>query len=75
VSRSPLQLVILLISSLLGRRQHEATKYNGAAKRGGPGRPSAGGDKVQQLLTVARENPWDYTRLRDALSKPGYLPR
>jgi putative transposase len=53
-------------------REQVAAKYDGSRTRGGPGRPAARGDKVTQLLTMARENPsWGYTRLRDALHNLG----
>src|ERR1700722_10010022 len=40
--------------------------------RGRPGRAASPGDKVKQLLTMARENPsWGYTRLRGALDNLG----
>jgi hypothetical protein len=46
-------------------RQQVAAKYDGSRARTGLGRPAARGDKVKQLLTMARENPsWGYTRLR-----------
>ena len=38
-------------------REQVAAKYDGSRTRGGPGRPSARGDKVQHLLTMARESP------------------
>jgi transposase InsO family protein len=54
-------------------REQVAAKYDGSRTRGGPGRPAARGDKVQQLLTMARENPsWGYTRLRGALDNLGF---
>jgi putative transposase len=53
-------------------RERVAAKYDGSRTRGRPGRPAARGDKVQQLLTMARENPsWGYTRLRGALENLG----
>jgi putative transposase len=54
-------------------REQVAAKYDGSRTRGGPGRPASRGDKVQQLLTMARENPsWGYTRLRGALENLGF---
>jgi transposase len=54
-------------------REQVATKYDGSRTRGGPGRPASRCDKVQQLLTMARENPsWGYTRLRGALENLGF---
>jgi transposase InsO family protein len=48
-------------------REKVAAKYDGTGRRG-PGRPRAHADAVEQLLTMARENPsWGYTRLRGAL--------
>jgi putative transposase len=38
-------------------REQVAAKYDGSRTRGSPGRPSARSDKVQHLLTMARENP------------------
>jgi putative transposase len=50
-----------------------AAKYDGSRTRGGPGRPATRGDKVKQLLTMARENPsWGYTRLRGARKNLGF---
>jgi putative transposase len=49
-------------------REQIAAKYDGTAGRRGPDRPRAHADAVEQLLTMARENPsWGYTRLRGAL--------
>jgi transposase len=49
-------------------RERIAAKYDGTAGRRGPGRPRAHADALEQLLTMARENPsWGYTRLRGAL--------
>jgi len=46
-------------------------EYDGS-RRGGPGRPRSHGDAVQQLLTMACDNPaWGYTRLRGALENLG----
>jgi len=54
-------------------REQVAAKYDGSRTRGGPGRRAARGDKVTQLLTMARENPsWGYTRLRGALENLGF---
>ena len=54
-------------------REQVAAKYDGSRTRGGPGRPGSRGDKVQLLLTMARENPsWGYTRLRGALENLGF---
>jgi transposase InsO family protein len=54
-------------------REQVAAKYDGSRTRGLPGRPTARGVKVQQLLTMARENPsWGYTRLRGALENLGF---
>ncbi len=54
-------------------REQVAAKYDGSRTRGGPGRPASPGDKVKQLLTMARENPsWGYTRLRGALENLGF---
>jgi putative transposase len=54
-------------------REQVAAKYDGSRARGGPGRPATRGDKVTQLLTMARENPsWGYTRLRGALQNLGF---
>ena len=54
-------------------REQVAAKYDGSRTRGRPGRPAARGAKVQQLLTMARENPsWGYTRLRGALENLGF---
>jgi transposase InsO family protein len=54
-------------------RERIAAKYDGSRTRGTPGRPPASGDKVEQLLTMARENPsWGYTRLRGALNNLGF---
>jgi putative transposase len=54
-------------------RERVAAKYDGSRTRGTPGRPPARGDKVEQLLTMARENPsWGYTRLRGALNNLGF---
>ncbi len=54
-------------------REQVAAKYDGSRSRGGPGRPATRNDKVQQLLTMARENPsWGYTRLRGALENLGF---
>jgi transposase len=54
-------------------REQVAAKYDGSRTRGGPGRPATRGDKVEQLLTMARENPsWGYTRLRGALENLGF---
>jgi transposase InsO family protein len=48
-------------------REKVAAKYDGTGRRG-PGRPHARAYAVEQLLTIARENPsWGYTRLRGAL--------
>jgi transposase len=53
-------------------RERVAAKYDGSRVRGALGRPSAHGAKVEQLLTMARENPsWGYTRLRGALRNLG----
>jgi hypothetical protein len=53
-------------------RDQVAAKYDGSRTRGGTGRPATRGDKVKQLLTMARENPsWGYTRLRGALDHGG----
>jgi putative transposase len=53
-------------------RERVAAKYDGSGARGAPGRPSARGDKVEQLLMMARENPsWGYTRLHGALKNLG----
>jgi hypothetical protein len=38
-------------------REQVAAKYDGSRTRGRPSRPDTRGDKVQQLLTMARENP------------------
>ena len=49
-------------------RERVAAKYDGSRSHNARGRPAARGDKVEQLLTMARENPtWGYTRLRGAL--------
>jgi putative transposase len=54
-------------------REQVAAKYDGSRTRGRPGRPAARGTKVEQLLTMARENPsWGYTRLRGALETLGF---
>ncbi len=54
-------------------REQVAAKYDGSRSRGRPGRPATRGDKVQQLLAMARENPtWGYTRLRGALENLGF---
>ena len=54
-------------------REQVAAKYDGSRTRGRPGRPAARADGVQQLLTMARENPpWGYTRLRGALENLGF---
>jgi hypothetical protein len=54
-------------------RERVAAKYDGSRTRGRPGRPAIRGDKVKQLLTMARENPsWGYTRLRGALENLGF---
>jgi putative transposase len=54
-------------------REQVAAKYDGSRSRGGPGRPATRSDKVQQLLSMARENPsWGYTRLRGALENLGF---
>ncbi len=54
-------------------REQVAAKYDGSRTRGRPGRPATRGDKVTQLLTMARENPsWGYTRLRGALENLGF---
>src|SRR5262249_6035281 len=54
-------------------RQQVAAKYNGAPRRAGPGRPRTGGKAIEQLLTMARDNPsWGYTRLRGALHNLGF---
>jgi transposase len=54
-------------------REQIATNYDGNRTRSGPGRPATRGDKVKQLLTMARENPsWGYTRLRGALENLGF---
>ncbi len=54
-------------------REQVAAKYDGSRTRGGPGRPAARADKVEQLLLMARENPsWGYTRLRGALENLGF---
>jgi hypothetical protein len=51
-------------------REQVAAKYDGNPTRG---RPGARGDKVKQLLTMARENPsWGYTRLQGALENLGF---
>jgi transposase len=53
-------------------RSKVAAKYDGTASRRGPGRRRSQGDKVLQLLSMARENPsWGYTRLRGALKNLG----
>jgi transposase InsO family protein len=53
-------------------REKVAAKYDGTSRRRGPGRPRSRGDAVEQLLTMARENPsWGYTRLRGALQNLG----
>ncbi|MGH7437495.1 MAG: integrase core domain-containing protein [Polyangiaceae bacterium] len=53
-------------------RERVAAKYDGSRARVAPGRPRAHGDKVEHLLTMARENPsWGYTRLRGALEELG----
>ena len=54
-------------------REQVVAKYDGSRTRGRLGRPAVRGDKVQQLLTMARENPsWGYTRLRGALENLGF---
>lgn len=53
-------------------RELIAAKYDGSGVRSSPGRPPSSVDKVAQLLTMARENPfWGYTRLRGALANLG----
>jgi putative transposase len=54
-------------------RERVAAKYDGSRSRCARGHPAARGDKVEQLLTMARENPtWGYTRLRGALRNLGF---
>jgi putative transposase len=49
-------------------REQVAAKYDGSGTCGRPGRPATRGDKVTQLLTMARENPsWGYRRRRTLL--------
>ncbi len=53
-------------------REKVAAKYDGSRARPGAGRPRSPSERVQQLLTMARENPsWGYTRLRGALKNLG----
>jgi putative transposase len=53
-------------------RERVAAKHDGSRARGVLGRPPAHRAKVEQLLTMARENPsWGYTRLRGALRNLG----
>ena len=53
-------------------RERVAPKYDGSATREASTRTPRRRDKVQQLLTIARENPsWGYTRLQGALSNLG----
>jgi transposase len=53
-------------------RQKVAAKYDGSGSRIDPRRPLVRGDKIEVLLTMARENPsWGYTRLRCALKNLG----
>ena len=54
-------------------REKVAAKYDGTAARRRPGRPRSRGKGLEQLLTMARENPsWGYTRLRGALRHVGH---
>jgi putative transposase len=54
-------------------REKVAAKYDGSAARRRPGRPRSRGEGLEQLLTMARENPsWGYTRLRGALRHVGH---
>jgi putative transposase len=53
-------------------REKVAAKYDGSQRRKAGSRATARAPKVQQLLTMARENPsWGYTRLRGALENLG----
>src|SRR6202142_142340 len=54
-------------------REKVAAKYDGTAARRRPGRPRSRDKGLEQLLTMARENPsWGYTRLRGALRHVGH---
>ena len=53
-------------------REKVAARYDGSQRRRAGSRATARAHKVQQLLTMARENPsWGYTRLRGALENVG----
>ena len=53
-------------------RESVAAKYDGSRARSAAGSRPVRGEKVKQLLTMARENPtWGYTRLRGALRNLG----
>jgi putative transposase len=54
-------------------RESVAAKYGGSRARGAVGPRPIRGEKVKQLLAMARENPtWGYTRLRGALRNLGF---
>jgi putative transposase len=60
--RRPVEIASLATPDTILRwyREKVAAKYDGSGARGTPGRPRARSDKVNQLLTMARENPsWD----------------
>jgi putative transposase len=58
---------------LRGYRERVAAKYDGSRARATSARTLGRRDKVQQLLTMARENPsWGYTRLQGALKNLGW---
>jgi putative transposase len=54
-------------------REQIAAKYDGSRARAASGPTLGRRDKVQLLLTMARENPsWGYTRLHGALKNVGF---
>jgi putative transposase len=53
-------------------RESVAAKYDGSRARSAAGPRTVRGERVKQLLSMARENPtWGYTRLRGALRNLG----
>src|SRR5450432_378618 len=54
-------------------RESVAAKYDGSRARSAAGPQAVRGERVKQLLAMARENPtWGYTRLRGALRNLGF---
>ena len=57
-------------------REQVAAKYDGSRTRGGPGRPANRGDKVQQLLTMARRESFVGLHAASRRTRePGLRPR